>query len=976
MLKVGTAFNISDENIDTLQKLKTAEDIRLHATFGAVELASKDMAPFGVRELPFRVLCSIIAKIFNVQLCIMSMTSANSSSSYRNEENSFYVAEEMDEFDPRDILIVKDTFGDYRFHKDPLVVGPPSIRFYVELPIVVNKIQVATLSLIDQEKRLAFGLIEQKSLLQVAIMIANVHAQRKKFQGVSIVDPDVGKLNEVSDAVEQAPNSLKPGGNVDSTSRRHRRTLNPLGEATVEDYKIGLECNLLQVLHTTKCLLATAGGNIRKITWVIENSILSECKRHISHPYSITFALLLIYEHLLKYWVSIVNDISFRVPDEKFSVLDPPADPPNAQVYIVEKSGAQTPPTDSSELRNTPLTRKIASATEPVLGEDAKPSSALLEASTVEKPPMHVAEDSVSVNRLANTSAVATKLQSQSADRLPSISPRNNGGRLTPRTDSLVLEEEAKKGASRRKSRPSNDVAHSQVNEEGLPPISKQPSNVSSGVGAMAPVVKTSPRLGNEATRTKSAPRSDLEHNSELASSARRFSSEPVMPSPREAEGNTAESDLGAESLAGLSSTTIRSSPNDSFRTAGSSGSTLGVPVDRLRSNSNVNTVSKAKAVDTENEDAVKGYFVITLIASDLDNKSHLAPLAGLSLDSSVVNETLLNISGYMWKRESSPGSIDPWVYEMWIPCTLLMSSVEYQTTASINLQAQVANWLLNAAIAKTASEMSVPDRQIEGGGSPDTCRSSSGLGPSRSGSSVASAISVAASRSGSISVPSRSGSAENDGGSLSFGNIILSPGLPNMIGSMKASPQLPAASKDIVRVLVIEDSLIVQKLFVKTLKSHNCEVKIAKNGKIGLEMLKTNDFDITFMDFLMPVQDGLTTMRLFKEWLEEGRQRNKEVYQDAYVEGMGRNEQMLLIGISDIATKEEYQEAQQLDMHFFCKKPVTHELIASIIEARRGFPLLKDSLERVNTNVEKTRQRNNWDFFSWARGKLYHLGS
>lgn len=203
----------------------------------------------------------------------------------------------------------------------------------------------------------------------------------------------------------------------------------------------------------------------------------------------------------------------------------------------------------------------------------------------------------------------------------------------------------------------------------------------------------------------------------------------------------------------------------------------------------------------------------------------------------------------------------------------------------------------------------------------------------------------------------------------------LVSPGArsDSYVGSLKLTSSPPrVVKKDVVKVLVIEDSLIVQKLFVKVMRALNCEVKLAKNGKIGLEMLKTNDFDITFMDFLMPVQDGLTTMRLFKDWLVEGRTHDREFYKEAYVPGSGRNEQMLLIGISDIATEEEFLKAQQLDMHFFCKKPVSNVLISSIIEASRCCDNLTDTLERVNASAEKAVKKNNWSFFSWAKGKLF----
>jgi len=63
-----TAFNISDVNVAKLQKLSTAEDIRL---FSSGELLSDDNIDELRFGIPFRVLAAIIAKIFNVSLvCI------------------------------------------------------------------------------------------------------------------------------------------------------------------------------------------------------------------------------------------------------------------------------------------------------------------------------------------------------------------------------------------------------------------------------------------------------------------------------------------------------------------------------------------------------------------------------------------------------------------------------------------------------------------------------------------------------------------------------------------------------------------------------------------------------------------------------------------------------------------------------------------------------------------------------------------
>lgn len=61
-----------------------------------------------------------------------------------------------------------------------------------------------------------------------------------------------------------------------------------------------------------------------------------------------------------------------------------------------------------------------------------------------------------------------------------------------------------------------------------------------------------------------------------------------------------------------------------------------------------------------------------------------------------------------------------------------------------------------------------------------------------------------------------------------------------------------PTGDRSGLRVLVIEDTVPVQKLLAKWLGLHGCSVTCANNGKVGLELLQQNTFDITFVDFLM----------------------------------------------------------------------------------------------------------------------------
>ena len=61
----------------------------------------------------------------------------------------------------------------------------------------------------------------------------------------------------------------------------------------------------------------------------------------------------------------------------------------------------------------------------------------------------------------------------------------------------------------------------------------------------------------------------------------------------------------------------------------------------------------------------------------------------------------------------------------------------------------------------------------------------------------------------------------------------------------------IPSDEKKL-RVLLVEDSLSIQKLMTRWLKSRGCDVTIASNGKIGLNYMLTQEYDVCFMDFLM----------------------------------------------------------------------------------------------------------------------------
>ncbi|WP_394208910.1 response regulator [Enterovibrio calviensis] len=67
-------------------------------------------------------------------------------------------------------------------------------------------------------------------------------------------------------------------------------------------------------------------------------------------------------------------------------------------------------------------------------------------------------------------------------------------------------------------------------------------------------------------------------------------------------------------------------------------------------------------------------------------------------------------------------------------------------------------------------------------------------------------------------------------------------------------------------RVLVVEDTLVNQRVVQAMLARLGVEVVVAENGKIALDMCEDECFDLIFMDCQMPIMDGYQASRLLRE--------------------------------------------------------------------------------------------------------------
>jgi DNA-binding response OmpR family regulator len=68
------------------------------------------------------------------------------------------------------------------------------------------------------------------------------------------------------------------------------------------------------------------------------------------------------------------------------------------------------------------------------------------------------------------------------------------------------------------------------------------------------------------------------------------------------------------------------------------------------------------------------------------------------------------------------------------------------------------------------------------------------------------------------------------------------------------------------MRILLTEDEEGIIKFMVRGLTNEGYAVDVARDGKEGVRMAKINEYDLIIMDYMMPLQDGITSISQIRE--------------------------------------------------------------------------------------------------------------
>jgi CheY-like chemotaxis protein len=84
----------------------------------------------------------------------------------------------------------------------------------------------------------------------------------------------------------------------------------------------------------------------------------------------------------------------------------------------------------------------------------------------------------------------------------------------------------------------------------------------------------------------------------------------------------------------------------------------------------------------------------------------------------------------------------------------------------------------------------------------------------------------------------------------------------------LATSHWLPAAAEDLslARILVVDDDVAVQSTVRLLLERAGHSVVTAGDGRKGLSLCQSGDFDLLFLDIFMPGMDGFETMRMVRQ--------------------------------------------------------------------------------------------------------------
>ncbi len=104
-------------------------------------------------------------------------------------------------------------------------------------------------------------------------------------------------------------------------------------------------------------------------------------------------------------------------------------------------------------------------------------------------------------------------------------------------------------------------------------------------------------------------------------------------------------------------------------------------------------------------------------------------------------------------------------------------------------------------------------------------------------------------------------------------------------------------------KILVVDDNMINLTIMKELLKRTEIQVELASSGELCLNMIRQKEYDIIFLDHMMPVMDGIETLKRMKQ-MPDNKSKNATVIVLTANAIMGAKEMYLENGFHDYLSK------------------------------------------------------------------------
>ncbi len=129
------------------------------------------------------------------------------------------------------------------------------------------------------------------------------------------------------------------------------------------------------------------------------------------------------------------------------------------------------------------------------------------------------------------------------------------------------------------------------------------------------------------------------------------------------------------------------------------------------------------------------------------------------------------------------------------------------------------------------------------------------------------------------------------------------------------------------LRILLVEDNVINQKLALALLKQHGHTVTVAADGAVAVDQFDNGEFDLVLMDIQMPVMDGFEATR---------RMREIETSRTADTRGNG-TASIPIIALTAHASSSDREKCLAAGMDEYIAKPIRAKALHQLIDQQTG---------------------------------------